>query len=43
MNRKDFFKKACVLGFCSCVTPGLMASNNVLAKKTITRHGKKDL
>lgn len=33
MNRKDFFKKACGLGLCSCVLPGLLSAQEVNANE----------
>lgn len=33
MDRKDFIRKTCGLGFCSCVIPGLLKSNELSAKE----------
>jgi len=33
MERKEFFKKACGIGICSCVLPGFFKSNELSAKE----------
>jgi len=32
MDRKDFFKKACGIGVCSCIAPSLLNMNETFAK-----------